>query len=123
MTRKSEEPGGLDRLRRQAENALRRERSRWEIEPLLERLATEAPEGTEHWSFAHRQLAELRLEQHPWQSALHLRKVVGHTPDDDVVHALMGLCQALLGNFHAAVSAYRRALAIAPRNPWYHHNL
>src|SRR5689334_23285452 len=122
MTRKSEEPA-IDRLRRQAETALRREKSRWEIEPLLERLATQAAEGTEHWAFAHRQLAELRLEQHPWQAALHLRKVVVHQPDDDVVHALMGLCQALLGNFHAAVASYRRALAIAPRNPWYHHNL
>jgi len=122
MTRKSEEPG-LDRLRRQAETALRKERSRWEIEPLLERLAGDAPDGSEHWCFAHRQLAELRLEQHPWQAALHLRKVTKHQAEDDVVHALMGLCQALLGNFHAAVAAYQRALAIAPRNPWYHHNL
>lgn len=42
---------------------------------------------------------------------------------DDVIHALMGLSQALLGNYRAAVASYRRALQIAPRNPWYHHNM
>jgi tetratricopeptide (TPR) repeat protein len=29
----------------------------------------------------------------------------------------------LLGNYRAAVSAYRRALQAAPNTPWYHHNL
>jgi tetratricopeptide (TPR) repeat protein len=108
--------------------------------------------------FAHRQLAELRLEESPWQAALHLRQLIaasahggngrganghaanghaanGHAANghgdsgqkdsaqDDGVHALMGLCQALLGNFRAAISSYRRAVQISPRNPWYHHNL
>jgi len=35
----------------------------------------------------------------------------------------MGLAQALLGNYRAAVSAYREAVRLAPQNPWYHHNL
>ena len=35
----------------------------------------------------------------------------------------MALAQALLGNYRAAVSSYRRALTLEPRNPWYHHNL
>jgi tetratricopeptide (TPR) repeat protein len=42
---------------------------------------------------------------------------------DDGVFALMGLCQAMLGNFRSAISAYQRAIELAPRNPWYHHNL
>jgi tetratricopeptide (TPR) repeat protein len=29
----------------------------------------------------------------------------------------------MLGNFKAAISAYQRAIELAPRNPWYHHNL
>jgi tetratricopeptide (TPR) repeat protein len=79
--------------------------------------------GDEDAIFAHRHLAELLIEEHPWRAALHLRRLGQYCGDDDVVHALMGLCQALLGNFHCAVAAYRRALALAPRNPWYHHNL
>ncbi|MBK8168976.1 MAG: tetratricopeptide repeat protein [Sandaracinaceae bacterium] len=65
----------------------------------------------------------MRIERNPWQAALHLRAVMKVHPNDDVLYALMGLCQALLGNFKSAVSSYRRALSITPRNPWYHHNL
>jgi Flp pilus assembly protein TadD len=113
----------LERLRRRAEAALRRPRSRREVETLLERILSIAPTDSESAAFAHRHLAELLIEEHPWRAALHLRHVAQLANDDDVVHALMGLCQALLGNFHSAVAAYRRALSIAPRNPWYHHNL
>jgi tetratricopeptide (TPR) repeat protein len=114
---------GVARLRHEAELALRRSRSRDEVEPLLERLEEAAEPNSEPWVFAHRHLAELRLESHPWRAALHLRKVLAVQQNDDVVHALLGLCHALLGNYQAAVGAYRRAVAIAPRNPWYHHNL
>lgn len=113
----------LEVLRRRAEAALRRPRSRREVETLLERILELAPNDSESAVFAHRHLAELLIEEHPWRAALHLRRVSSVANDDDVVHALMGLCQALLGNFHSAVAAYRRALRIAPRNPWYHHNL
>jgi tetratricopeptide (TPR) repeat protein len=82
-----------------------------------------AEPGSDAALFAHRHLAEVCLEAHPWRAALHLRHVLKVDPDDDVVHALMGLCQALLGNYRAAVSAYRRALQAAPNTPWYHHNL
>ena len=114
---------GLDRLRRRAEDALEAEGRHVEAETLLDTLLARAPEGSEHALFAHRHLAELRLERHPWRAALHLREVARARPHDDVPHALMGLCQALLGNYVSAVEAYRRALAIAPETPWYHHNL
>jgi Flp pilus assembly protein TadD len=110
-------------LRRHAESALRRARGREHLEPLLERLLRAAERGSDHAVFAHRHLAELLLESHPWRAALHLREITRADRADDVVHALMGLCQALLGNFESAVSAYRRALSTMPRNPWYHHNL
>lgn len=112
----------LDVLRSRAETAIRRGKPADEIRPVLERMLSLAREGSDEALFAHRHLAELLIEEHPWRAALHLR-AVSSLVDDDVVHALMGLCQALLGNFQSAVAAYRRALTRAPRNPWYHHNL
>lgn len=113
----------VDTLRRRAEDALERDERGTTAERLLERLVQLANEESEHAIFAHRHLAELRLERHPWRAALHLRKVIAASPNDDVPHALMGLCQALLGNYRAAVGAYKRALHEAPQTPWYHHNL
>ncbi len=110
-------------LRRRAERAMDEGRGRRVVEPLLERILKLAPEGDPCRVFAHRHLAELRLEEDPWAAALHLRKVIGAKPHDDVAHSLMALAQALLGNYRAAVSSYRRALTLEPRNPWYHHNL
>lgn len=114
---------GVEALRRRAERALDEGRSRKVVEPILERLLRLAPEGDPARVFAHRHLAELRLEQDPWSSALHLRRVVAAQPHDDISHSLMALAQALLGNYRSAVAAYRRALALSPHNPWYHHNL
>lgn len=112
-----------DGLRKAAEKAMRRGESVDVVRRHLEALIQVAEPGSEHAFFAHRQLAEILIEEHPWKAALHLRQVAKACSDDDVVHALMGLCQALLGNFMSAVAAYRRALNVAPRNPWYHHNL
>lgn len=113
----------VETLRRRAERAMDEGRGRRVVEPLLERILKLAPEGDPRRIFAHRHLAELHLEENPWGAALHLRKVIAAKPQDDVSHSLMALAQALLGNYEAAVSFYRRALAIEPRNPWYHHNL
>jgi tetratricopeptide (TPR) repeat protein len=81
--------------------------------------------GSDAALFAHRHLAELHLEDNPWRAALHLRRAIdaGHPRHGDVLHALMGLCQALLGNYAYAARCYRRALSFAPGTPWYHHNL
>ncbi len=117
------EESGVEQLRRRVEQAIASDQGRRVIVPLLERLITIAPDGSPASIYAHRHLAEYRVEEHPWRALLSLRKVVAAQPEDDVVHALMGLAQALLSNFRAAVEAYRRALALAPRNPWYHHNL
>lgn len=91
--------------------------------PLLERILEIADEHSEDACYAHRHLAEADLHSDPWNAALHLRRVLQVTPDDDVAHALMGLCHALLGNFRAAVSSYHRALRAEPDTPWYHHNI
>ena len=105
----------------QAEEAL--EASSKRAEGLLTRLLSMSEEGTDASLFAHRHLAELHLEDNPWKSALHLRRVLEHCPEDDVLHALMGLSHALLGNYRVAVRAYREASHLAPQTPWYHHNL
>ena len=73
------------RLRRRAEHALERRRLT-EAETLLERLLDLVEDGSEESVFAHRHLAELRLERHPWRAALHLRHVIRAMPDDDVPH-------------------------------------
>ncbi|MCA9533737.1 MAG: tetratricopeptide repeat protein [Myxococcales bacterium] len=111
-------------LQQRAERALEAGR-RAEIERTLIELAREAPVGSEAALFAHRHLAELHLEDNPWRAALHLRRAIdaGHPRHGDVLHALMGLCQALLGNYAYAARCYRRALSFAPGTPWYHHNL
>jgi tetratricopeptide (TPR) repeat protein len=120
---KAKDPSELDRLRARIDDALRRERPRGEVMPLLERLLTHAPDHGELYVYAHRRIAELLLQTEPWRAALHLRRVIKAGSADDTAHALMGLCQALLGNFDSAVFHYERALAIEPGNAWYHHNL
>jgi len=111
----------VEELWAQAEEAL--EASSRRAEGLLTRLASVAEEGSDASIFAHRHLAELHLESNPWRAALHLRRVLRYCADDDILHALMGLCQALLGNYRVAVRSYRQASSLAPQTPWYHHNL
>ncbi len=113
----------MQTLQRQVEQAIRAARPREHIVRLLQRLLEVAPDASEAARFAHRHLAELTLEEQPWEAALHLRRVLQSNPDDDAAQALMGLCHALLGNYRVSVTAYRRAVAIAPGNPWYNHNL
>ena len=117
------EHASLTKLQNRAEKALIIGRPYREVVLVLEELARKAPEGSEFHLFAHRRLAELCLERNPWQTALHLKRLMRAGVADDSVFALMGLCQTLLGNYNSAVSAYQRALELAPDNPWYHHNL
>jgi len=120
---KAKDPSELDRLRARIDDALRRDRPRSEVMPLLERLIAHAGDHGELFLYAHRHMAELLIADEPWQAALHLRRVIKAGAADDTAHALMGLCQALLGNFDSAVFQYERALALEPTNAWYHHNL
>ena len=113
----------LSRLRERAERALASGRRGGDVLTVLETMTREAPDGSAHALFAHRHLAELQLSGSPWRAALHLRRVVLAGAADDSAYALMGLSQALLGNYRTAVAAYRKAVKLAPRNPWYHHNL
>ena len=111
------------RLRRDVEWALRRALDPTDVLPLLHRLARAAPEGSDESVFAHRHLAEVLVERHPWRATLHARKALAARSEDDRAWAVHALCQTLLGNYRCAVSSYRRALACSPKNPWYAHNL
>lgn len=114
-------PRELNALRKRAEHAL--EVDSLEAAGLLEELEAQSADGSDAALFAQRNLATLYLEESPWKALLHLRKVVVAAPRDPAVHALMGLCQALLGNYRAAVNAYRKAAGLDPEVPSYQHNL
>jgi tetratricopeptide (TPR) repeat protein len=115
--------GEMKALQHRAEQAIRSSRPREVIVRLLEEILAKADASSEPSRFAHRQLAEIHLEASPWAAALHLRSVLASAPDDDTAHALMGLCQAVQGNYRMAVASFRRAVALSPSNPWYNHNL
>ncbi len=116
-------PGEVDRLRREVERALRENLDSEDVLPLLARLARAAVPSSDAWLYAHRHLAELGVEHDPWRAALFARRVIAHRPDDDGAWAVLGLAQSLLANYRYAARAYERALALAPDNPWYAHNL
>lgn len=110
-------------LRRQIEWTLARAVDPSDVLPMLHRLARLADDGSHESAFANLHLAELLVERNPWRAALCARRVVAHHPHDDRGWATLALCQTILGNYKFAVTAYHNALATAPGNPWYAHNL
>ncbi|AKT40417.1 tetratricopeptide repeat protein [Chondromyces crocatus] len=112
-----------ERLRRDVERALSADVDADAVLSLLARLARASAPGSENWVFAHRHLAERGVEREPWRASLFARRVVAVDPADDGAWAVLGLAQSLLGNYRYAVRAYRRAVTLAPSNPWYAHNL
>ncbi|MDP9149073.1 MAG: tetratricopeptide repeat protein [Myxococcota bacterium] len=110
-------------LRRHIEWTLARAVDPSNLLPMLHRLARLADNGSEDAVFANLHLAELLVERDPWRAALYARRVVAHRVDDDRGWATLALCQTFLGHYKFAVTAYHRALASAPNNPWYAHNL
>jgi hypothetical protein len=112
-----------ERLKRDVEGALERALDPSDVLPMLHRLSRTAPPGSDENVFAHRQLAELLIERHPWRAALHARKVLAALPSDDRGWAILAAAQAMLGHYQFAVSGYKRALEASPDNPSYAHNL
>ena len=94
-----------------------------DVLPRLARLARLAPEGSDDGVFAHQRLAELVVDRDPWRAALYIRRALAHRSFDDRPWAILAFCQTLLGNFRCAARAYERAIACAPTNPTYAHNL
>jgi Flp pilus assembly protein TadD len=115
--------GETHRLREEIERALRRAFDPADVLPRLARLARLAAPASDDGIFAHRQLAELLVERHPWRAAIYARRALAHRAEDDRAWAVLAFCQTLLGNFRCAATAYENAIAAAPDNPWYAHNL
>lgn len=113
----------LSRLRRRAEESLKKSLDPSGVLPLLHQLARVAHPASADAAFAHQQLAELLAEIDPWRSALFARRVILHHPDNDRAWAALALTQSILENFRFARRAYERALELSPRNPSYAHNL
>ncbi|CAN5392633.1 hypothetical protein BH09MYX1_BH09MYX1_22030 [soil metagenome] len=110
-------------LRNRAEEVLRHDRESARLLLLLRRLASCSSEGSDDAIFAHRHLAELLLDRDPWRASLHARALLRARPEDDRGWAALGLAQADLGHARFAVHAFEQAVALAPANPWYAHNL
>ena len=110
-------------LRQEIERSLRRAFDPADVLPRLARLARLAAPSSDDGVFAHRQLAELLVERHPWRAAIYARRALAHRKGDDRAWAVLAFCQTLLGNFRCAATAYQQAIASAPGNPWYAHNL
>lgn len=109
-------------LRQSIERSLRSAFDPSDVLPRLVRLARLAPEASDDAVFAQQKLAELLAERDPWRAALHVRRALAQR-DDERSWAILAFCQTLLGNFRSAIAAYRKALASAPSNPWYFHNV
>lgn len=109
-------------LRSQIEWTLARAVDPGDVLPMLHRLARLAGDGTEESAFANLHLAELLVERDPWRAALCAKRVLA-SHESDRGWATLALCQTMLGHYKFAVTAYQRALANAPDNPWYAHNL
>ena len=110
-------------LWRRMEHAVERGRRDESVLDGLTRLAAVAPEHTEPWYYACQKLAEQIVTRDPWRAALLTRRILARRRHDDGAWGVLGLAQSLLGNHRYAIRAYRRALSLAPHNPWYAHNL
>ena len=110
-------------LRLEIERALRGAFDPADVLPRLARLTRLAAPQSDDAIFGNQKLAELLVERDPWRAALYVRRALAHRTDDDRPWAILAFCQTLLGNFRCAASAYQKAIACAPTNPWYAHNL
>ncbi len=89
---------------------------------MVERLLVVSSPGSTEEQFATLKLAELVVADHPWRAATLARRSL-RSQESAHAWAVLGLAQSGLGNYRAAVKAYRRALLLVPENPWYSHNL
>lgn len=93
-----------------------------DLVPMLQRLERAAEPKSVYAIYAKRQLAELLVEKSPFRAARLAQDVLA-AQEDDRAYAALGLAMMLLGHYRAAERAYRNALRLVPRCPWYAHNL
>jgi Flp pilus assembly protein TadD len=115
-------PLELERLVGDVEWAKKQRLPARDLVPMLRRLVAAAPEGSPERHRARRDLAEQVLQTNPWLAARLARDVLRRA-EDERAYGVLGLAHTLLGNYRAAARAYRKALALAPGEPEYEHNL
>jgi tetratricopeptide (TPR) repeat protein len=91
--------------------------------PDLRWIESHAAIGSDAWCFAVREIASRTAADTPWAAALAARRLLAERPTDAGAWAALGLAQSLLGNHLFAVKAYRRSLAIVPKQARVLHNL
>jgi Flp pilus assembly protein TadD len=111
------------RLRRQIERALHRTRDLTSVLPMLHRLSRVAVDAAAERAYAERHVAEILADERPWRATLFARRAAHRCPGDAAAWSTLAYCYVSLGHYRCAVSAYRRALELAPRNEAYAHNL
>ncbi len=112
----------IDRLRRDIDRALADKLDADGVLPLLARLARATSPRSEPWLYAHRHLAEMGVEHDPWRAAPSRAACCSSTRRTTAP----GRCSAWRSRCSATTATPRAptsALAIAPENPWYAHNL
>lgn len=93
-----------------------------ELIPMLEKLVSHAPAGSDARLFGMRELAKLLVEKKPWKAARLVREVLAYVDDAELWRTL-GVALSMLGHYAAAVRAYKNALAHDPRCAIANHNL
>jgi len=93
-----------------------------DLTAMLESLRRSAPRGSSACLFAELRLAERKLQSQPFRAAVFARSVAMQS-NDHQAWGLLGLALTRLGEHRAAVRAFRRALAVNPRDPAHAHNL
>jgi tetratricopeptide (TPR) repeat protein len=112
----------VERLLSDVEWAMAQQFPARDLLPMLKRLVQNAPAGSPAALFGKLRLSELTVTQKPWYAARLAREVLA-CGDDDRAWAVLGLAHTLLGNYHSAGKAYRKAIALCPDGAVYHHNL
>jgi tetratricopeptide (TPR) repeat protein len=91
--------------------------------PMLRAATKSLERGSPESAAAHRHLAELLVQDSPWEASIAAREALRTNSKDDSAWASLGLAQTLLGHYGLARKAYERACALSPESPWYAHNL
>lgn len=115
-------PRSLDCLLDDVAFALREGLGPSDLVPMLERLVSVAPRGSEASHFGQLHLAELIIRTQPFRAASLARTVASQCASDRA-YGLLGLAMTVMGHYRAAVKAFRFAIQLAPGHAGHLHNL
>ena len=116
------QPRSLECLLDDVAFALREGLGPSDLVPMLERILSLAPRGSEASHFGQLQLAELIVSTQPFRAAS-LARVVAVQDVSDRAWGIVGLAMTVMGHYRAAVKAFRVAIQLAPGHAGHLHNL